>query len=82
MVMAMLWNNGKSLEEHVKRIASLRKSPASDPESTAGLLNSMPTLYAIGPMEETGGSRHVINTAGWSAPIPMWKIAIKRISPN
>ncbi len=82
MVPAMVWKDCKCFREYIERVTSLNNSRTSDRETTAFLLSSMPTLYIIEPMRETEGATHVVYPTDWSALIPMWKIAIRRISPN
>ena len=82
MLTAMVWNNCKCFRAYIEGVTRLKNYRTSDPDTAAGLSNSMPTLCIIGPAEETGGARHIIHTADWSGFIPMCKIARKSISPN
>ncbi len=82
MITAMVWNDCKCFRECIERVTSLNNSRTSDRETTAFLLYSMPSLYISGTMRETGGVKRVVYPTVWSALIPIWKIAIPKISPS
>jgi len=80
--MAMVWKNSEAFKEHVEQMRMFRQSHHSDSEVRVAFLKSMPSLYLLHPMRETGGARVLTSTMDWSALVPIGKVRPARFSQN
>ncbi len=82
MIIALVWNDAKSFQQHLEDMRMFRQSHQSNLEGRFTLLKDIPTSCGIHPQSKTGGARGFTSARGKPTIVPIWEIVLPRNSQN